>query len=276
MKFPPYSVLMSVYCKENPRYFNTSIKSMLCQTVKPEQFVIVEDGSLPDELEKVIIKYKNKFPELFSVVKLEKNSGLAIALDCGLKECRNELVARMDSDDISLKNRCEKQLEKFMENKTLALLGCNIAEFCDDPHVVTSLRNVPPDYKTICKQIKRRDPFNHPTVMFKKSEVIRCGGYGELRRRQDFDLFSRMINMGCYAENINEPLVLFRSNKDNYLRRKSKESCDSYIKVVKLNYQRGYCSILDLLYIIIAEKILQFMPMPVMIFVSDHLLRKKC
>lgn len=270
-----YSVLMSVYAKEEPEYLKLSIQSMLNQTVKPEQFVIVEDGSLPDKLHSVIKEYADTYKDIFSIVKLKNNCGLAVALDSGLKECRNEIVARMDSDDISLPERCEKQLKKFEVIPSLALIGTNIDEFYDDPKCVVSTRKVPSDYKSIKKYIKRRDPFNHPSVMFKKSEVIRCGGYGKLKRRQDFDLFSRMINMGCYAENIEESLVLFRSNRNNYRRRKSKESCSSYIKVQKMNYNRRYCSLIDLLYVVIAQAALYLMPLWMMKIVSDSLLREK-
>ncbi len=275
MKYPNYSVLMSVYYKENPEFLKESIESILGQTIKPDQFVIVKDGNLNEELDEIISEYENKFPMLFSIVYLNENCGLAIALDQGLKVCRNDLVARMDSDDISKPDRCEKQLNKFSEIKKLAILGSNIDEFYDDLNVISSSRVVPSDYADICKWIKRRNPFNHPTVMFKKSEVLRCGGYGTLKRGQDFDLFSRMINMGCYAENINESLLLFRSDEDNYFRRKSKTACDSYINVVRLNFKRGYCSLFDLIYVVVVEKTLQFMPLGMMKFVSDHFLREK-
>lgn len=270
-----YSVLMSVYHKDNPEYLRQSIESIMKQTIKPEQFVIVEDGPLTKALTDVIGSYVKSNSNLFSIVKLQRNYGLGVALDKGLIVCRNELVARMDSDDISLESRCEKQLKKFEENEALVLLGANIDEFYDDPKKIRTSRIVPSSYEDICKYIRRRDPFNHPTVMFKKSAVIRCGGYGSLRRRQDFDLFSRMINMGCYAENLNESLVLFRSNIDNYKRRKSKESCKSYINVVKNNYKRGYCSLFDLLYVIFAQEAIRLMPLGMMKIISDNLLRSK-
>ncbi len=277
MRYPSYSVLMSVYYKDTPEFLEESIESILGQTIRPDQFVIVKDGELTEELDAIISEYENKMPGIFSIVSLSENSGLAVALDQGLKVCKNELVARMDSDDISKPNRCENQLKKFAEIENLALLGSNIDEFYNNPNVVVSVRVVPSSYDEICKRIKRREPFNHPTVMFKRSEVIRCGGYGTLRRCQDFDLFSRMINMGCYAENIDESLLLFRSNEDNYYRRKSKEACNSFIQVARLNFQRGYCSFFDLMYVIIAGKTLQVMPIRLMKFVSDHFLReKKC
>lgn len=270
-----YSVLMSVYTKNSPSELKQSIDSMLSQTVLCDQFVLVEDGPLNDELSCLIDEYVIKNKGLFTTIKLKENIGLGKALDIGMNECRNELIARMDADDISLPMRCEKLLHLFSVNPELALAGTNIDEFYDDPAVIVSSRIVPSDYKGICKFIKRRNPFNHPSVMYKKSEVIRCGGYGTLRRKQDFDLFSRMVNSGCYALNIDESLLLFRSNEDNYLRRKNWENCKSYIAVEYANFKRGYCSLWDLLVVCLSQIIIHILPLAVMKKISDRFLRKK-
>ncbi len=270
----PYSVLMAVYNKDLPDELSQSIKSMLNQTVLCDQFVVVEDGPIGKELSRIIDQYSDKYNNLFTIVKLKENSGLGKALDIGLQECRNELVARMDADDISLPQRCEKLLELYDANPKLALAGTNIDEFYDNPNNIVSSRIVPSDYENICRFMKRRSAFNHPTVMFKKSEVIRCGGYGKMRRKQDLDLFARMINMNCYALNINESLLLFRSNENNYKRRKSWEYCKSYIDVERENYKRGYCSLWDLVVVTMGQIIMHIAPMGVMKKLSDTFLRK--
>ncbi len=270
-----YSVLMSVYAKENVEYLKLSIDSMFNQTVLPEQFVIVKDGPLTDELDAVISSYCEKYPDVMTIVSLPENVGLAKALDAGLKQCRNELVARMDSDDISLPTRCEKQINKFEEIEKLSVLGTNIDEFYDNPEEIVTSRVVPSSYDAIKKFIRRREPFNHPTIMFKKSEVLKAGGYGDLKRCQDFDLFSRMIGEGCYAENINESLLLFRSNENNYKRRKSWQSVKGNIAVVKRNYKRGYCSFFDLWFVVNARLVFFIMPTFIMKWLSNKLLRKK-
>lgn len=270
-----YSVLMSVYSKEKPDDFVASIESMLNQTVKCDEFVIVEDGSLTDELEKIVKEYEEKYPNIFHVVRLNQNVGLGKALDKGLVECRNDLIARMDADDISKPERCEKLLQLFKDNKHLSLAGTNIDEFYDDPENIVSSRVVPSDYESICKFMRRRSPFNHPTVMFRKCEVLRVGGYGNMRRKQDLDLFARMLNQNCYALNIDESLLLFRSNANNYQRRKSWEYCKSYIEVEKENYKRGYCSFIDLAVVTLGQTVMYVSPMWLMKLLSDKLLRKK-
>lgn len=269
-----YSVLMSVYAKDRAGYLTVAVESMLNQTVPPEEYVIVVDGPVPEAL-KVIVSEYEKNRELFTVIWLEKNGGLGNALNEGLKYCRNELIARMDADDISMPTRCEKELQRFKQNENLAICGTYIEEFYDKPENVHTMRKVPTQYESIKRFIRRRQPFNHPTVMFKKSEVIRCGGYGCLKRKQDFDLFSRMINNGCYALNIDESLLKFRADQDNYKRRKSWDYVKSSIYVGKLNFKRGYCSLFDLAYIVCGQIALYIMPLKLMTYVSDKMLREK-
>lgn len=270
-----YSVLMSVYYKNSIEELKQSVDSMLNQTVLCNQFVLVEDGPLGENLEQLVSEYEKKNENLFTVIRLPGNVGLGKALDAGIVECKNELIARMDADDISLPTRCERLLQLFEANSNLAIAGTNIDEFYDDPsHIVTS-RVVPSDYESIRKFMRRRSAFNHPTVMVRKSEVLRCGGYGQMRRKQDFDLFSRMLNMNCYALNINESLLLFRSNEDNYVRRKSWEYCKSSIDVAIVNFKRGYCSLWDLFIVICGQLFLHFTPMRIMKYMSDTFLRKR-
>lgn len=269
-----YTVLMSVYKKEDPKHLQESIDSMLAQTLFPNQFVLVKDGPLTDRLENVINEFLDKYEDLFTIVALENNIGLGRALDEGLKYCETELVARMDADDISLSDRCEKQVHCFKNDDKLSIVGTMIDEFYDDPTNIISSRNVPTKHNDIVKFMKRRSPFNHPSVMFKKSEVIRCGGYGVFRKKQDLDLFSRMINNGCITKNINESLLLFRSNEDNFKRRRSWSYCKSYIDVQKAIWKRDHCSFFDLLYVTFGQLLLYISPMWLMKWLSNTFLRK--
>ncbi len=269
-KLPTYSVLMSVYSRDNPQFLRLAIDSMLNQTVKTNDFVIVEDGEIGADLNSVIEEYSSKF-DCFNFIKLTRNVGLGKALDAGIKYCKNNYVARMDADDISLLNRCEKQLKVFAKDPTLSIVGSWVDEFDIDPNIVNSTRCVPEDNEQIKKFLRHRSPFNHPVVMFKKDDVLRCGGYGPLKRKQDMDLFSRMINMGCIGYNIQESLLLFRANIDNLKRRKSKEYRKSTIEVAKLNYKRNYISLSNLIYIVVGQFVILLLPN----FMLKRLLRKK-
>lgn len=269
-----YSVLMSLYKKEKPEYLKLAIESMLQQTVFPDEIVIVKDGSLTKELDEVVNQYKEMYPTLFNVVVSDKNIGLGKALNLGLKNCRNELVARMDTDDISKFDRCEKQLKEFEYNSKLDLLGSSVDEFYDTPNKVVSRRIVPIAHKDIYEFAKRRSAFNHPTVMYKKSKVLAVGGYGDLRRNQDVDLFGRMLFSGCIAGNLGESLLYFRSNDDLAKRRKSWENTKSYITTIKKFWKMGYASLGDYIMITVAQTGMFFMPVRVQHWVYRHFLRK--
>jgi glycosyltransferase involved in cell wall biosynthesis len=270
-----YSALMSVYKNDNEEYLKLAIESMLKQTIPPEQFVIVLDGEVPNETEKVINEYLNNHPNVFTLVKLRNNSGLATALNEGMNYCRNELIARMDADDISLPKRCERELERFTQNPKLDICGCNINEFYSEPENVKTVRAVPESYEEIRKFMRKRQPFNHPTIMYRKSKVIGVGGYRRLKRKEDFDLFSRMLSNGCYAENINESLYLYRANEDNYARRKSWQNFKSAVYVYWLHLKRKGCSWLDFIVMCIGELVFLIVPRKIMRKMSDSLLREK-
>lgn len=247
---------------------------MINQTIRPDEIVIVEDGPLTEELYEIVNDYKKKYPNLINVVINEKNLGLGLALNNGLKSCRNDLVARMDTDDISKLDRCEKQLSKFESNPELSIIGSWVDEFNNNPEEVISVRIVPENNNEIYNFGKKRSAFNHPTVMYRKSKVLENGGYSDLKRNQDVDLFGRMLFNGCKAYNIQESLLLFRSNIDLAKRRKSWQNTKSYIQTIKKFKKMGYSSFIDYQEVKIAQTILFLMPAKLQHLVYKKFLRK--
>ena len=269
-----YSVLMSVYAKEKTEYLRISLDSMLAQTVRPSEIVLVEDGPLTKELEDTIEQYKNDYPDILNVVVSEKNIGLGAALHLGTDHCSNELIARMDSDDISLATRCEKQLAEFAKNPELDIVGTMCSDFVENPENVISTRIVPTEQKAIYEFAKRRSPFNHISVMFKKSAVQKCGGYSDLRRNQDADLFGKMMFAGCKAYNINEVLVLARMTETRKVRRKQWSNVKGNIDIVHNFWKMGYASFKDYAVVSIAQIMLFLCPVRMQQFVYKKFLRK--
>lgn len=265
-----YSVLMSLYKKEKPAYLRLAIDSMLNQTVKPDEIVLVEDGPLTDELYAVLDEYDDKLTR----VRNEKNLGLGLALNVGLKVCRNELVARMDTDDISKPERCEKQLKRFGDRPELSIVGAWVDEFTESPEKVVSTRAVPTDSEAIYQFAKRRSAFNHPAVMYRKSAILAQGGYSDLRRNQDVDLFGRMLYAGDKAENVGEALLWFRSNDDLAKRRRSWENTWSYIDTIRRFWKMGYSSFMDYILVAVAQTGMYLMPVKVQHWVYQKFLRK--
>lgn len=265
-----YSVLMSLYKKEKPEYLRLAIDSMLNQTVAPDEIIMVEDGPLTDELYAVL----NEYPMLHRI-KNEKNVGLGLALNVGLKECRNELVARMDTDDCSKPERCQKQLERFFEKPYLTIVGSHIDEFVGDPSNVISQRIVPTTSEEIYNFAKKRSAFNHPAVMYSKTAVLENKGYADLKRNQDVDLFGRMQFEGYKAENIDESLLWFRSSDELAKRRKSWQNTWSYIATIRRFWKMGYSSFIDYLMVGIAQVGMFLLPTKVQSYVYKKFLRKQ-
>lgn len=265
-----YSFLMSVYAKENPNYLVSSIDSMINQTIKPDEIIIVEDGPLTEDLYKVLDSYGKKIKR----IKNDNNLGLALSLNKGLNSCRNNLVARMDSDDISKNDRCEKQLKFFKNNPNVDIVGTWIEEFADSISNIVSIRKVPCEYSDIYNYAKRRSAFNHPTVMYKKDKVLQNGGYSNLRRNQDVDLFGRMLFSGCKAANIGESLLYFRTDNNLFKRRKSWENTKTYINTIKKFWKMGYSSYLDYLIVLFAQTCMFILPTKLQNLVYSYLLRK--
>lgn len=238
-----YSVLMSVYIKESPNYLKQAINSILLQSVVPNDFVLVCDGKLTQELEAVIDEYAIKFPQLFQIVRLEKNQGLGKALKIGISYCKNEYIARMDSDDISVPCRCEKQLKKLSNDLSLMLCGSLIAEFDGDVKNVIGFRNTPCSYEHILHYAKTRNPINHMTVMFCKTAVLEAGNYQDMPLAEDYYLWGRMLHKGMKMENINETLVYARTGKEMYKRRGGVKYLLKSIRIQKAFFQMGFISL---------------------------------
>lgn len=220
---PSISVLMSVYKNDNPGFLREAIKSMIEQSYAPDEFVIVEDGPLPEAIRNVLDEYQRKYEGLFYRIKLENNQGLGIALGIGVKHCKNNLIARMDSDDLACSNRLELQITEFLNDPSLELVGGMIEEFYDSPEKIAAKRTVPLVQNEIYKRVKTRTPFNHVTVMFKKSAVLSVGNYPKVRFAQDYYLWIEMIHAKCHMKNIEDTLVLVRTGSDMFKRRGGKQ-----------------------------------------------------
>lgn len=213
-----FSVLMSVYYKENPKYLKDAIESVLNQTVKADEIVIIKDGKLTVELDMILEEYTNKYKGLFKIIEFKSNRGLGVALREGVLSCSNEIIARMDTDDIARKDRFEKQL-KILKDKNLDIVGSNIAEFDGEITNVISNRTVPENSKDIKLFSKKRNPFNHMTVMYRKDAVLKAGNYEEFLWFEDYNLWVRMFMAGAKAYNIQENLVNARTGREMFARR---------------------------------------------------------
>lgn len=214
-----FSVLMSLYYKEKASNLRECFDSLLNQTIKADEWVVVEDGVLTDELYKVLDEYQSKYPSLIKRYPFKENRGLGLALRDGLIVCSNELVARMDTDDIARSDRFEKQLQMFKDDETLDICGSHIKEFDGNIENILAIRKVPITHEEIIKYQKKRDAFNHMTVMYKKSAVLKAGNYEHCPLMEDTYLWARMIVSGAKCKNVDDYLVFARTGHDMFERR---------------------------------------------------------
>lgn len=214
-----YSVLMSVYHKENAEYLRTAMDSIWNQTIPTDDFVLVCDGPLNEELDAVIEEMKSEHSDTLHIVRLEKNGGLGNALNEGIKHCKHELVARMDSDDISRADRCERQLSVFQSYPDVSVVSGIVEEFTVSTSEIEARRVPPETQEEIISFAKKRNPFNHPCVMYEKSAVEAAGGYQDFYLLEDYYLWIRMLQNGSQGYNLQEPLLWMRAGSDMYKRR---------------------------------------------------------
>lgn len=231
---------MSVYIKEKPNYLKQAIESIQAQTLPTDDFVLVCDGPLTTELNAVISDKQNEMGEILQVVRMPKNGGLGNALNEGIKYCKNELVARMDSDDIAYPKRCEKQVNVFNKFPQISICSAIVEEFTTDPNIVDARRVPPETNQEIVQFAKKRNPFNHPCVMYKKSAVIVVGSYQNFYLLEDYYLWLRMLLAGYEGYNIQEPLLHMRAGSDMYLRRAGWKYAKAQVKLFKFMRQQGF------------------------------------
>jgi glycosyltransferase involved in cell wall biosynthesis len=239
-----YSVLMSVYYREKAEYLRQSIESVVHQTISPDEFMIVCDGTLTDELDAVLEEYREKYPKLIKLLRLKENKGLGKSLNAGLSKCRNELIARMDSDDICFLDRMERELRAINE-KQAAIVSGPVVEFEGSIENVLQQKTVPQTDEEIRRYMRRRNPFNHPAVMFRRSCVMAAGGYKDFPMFEDYYLWVRMLKKNFTGYNLQEPVLYMRAGEELYERRGGVSYARQVIRFRKYLLTSGVSNIAD-------------------------------
>lgn len=215
----PFSVAMSVYRSDNPDFFDRALSSIIDdQTIKPNEIVLVVDGPVSNEINNVINKYEKKY-EIFNVIRLEQNGGLGNALKIAVENATHELIARMDSDDVSVPTRFEEQLKYFETNPEIDIVGGDITEFIGEENNIVGKRSVPLSNESIREYMKTRCAMNHVSVMYKKKAVESAGGYQDWFWNEDYYLWIRMWLNGTVFANTGSVLVNVRVGEEMYQRR---------------------------------------------------------
>ncbi len=233
MEYLPFSVAISVYYKDNPIFFDRALQSITDnQTILPNEIVLVCDGPLNNQLDLVIEKYQRKYSNL-KVIRFTENKGLGNALKEAVSNSSYELIARMDSDDVSVFDRFEQQLRFFGKNSKVDIVGGDITEFIGNENNIVGKRCVPVCDKDIKQCMKKRCAMNHVSVMFKKTAIQAAGGYQDWFWNEDYYLWIRMqLNDAIFA-NTGTVLVNVRVGSEMYQRRGGKKYYTSEIGLQK-------------------------------------------
>ena len=234
-----FSIAMSIYKSDNPEYLKIAIDSIINQTLKPAEIVVVGDGPVPDTILKVIDEVKKKATQKnidLRFLPQSQNQGLGEALRIACEHCKYDYIARMDSDDISLPDRFEKQMKCFYEDESISVVGGMITEFVDEPRNIVNLRILPLDDAGIKRFMSSRCGVNHVTVIFKKEDLLRAGNYRSDYRQEDYYLWARMMKTGCKFRNISDVVVNVRSGANQFARRGGWTYFKDHMAIFRLMY----------------------------------------
>lgn len=268
-----FSVLLSLYIKEQPSFLQQSLDSLLSQTLQPSEIVLVKDGPLTSELDTVVSDFATRCASL-KVVTLPQNQGLGRALNEGLKYCSYDLVARMDTDDVAKPDRFEKQVQLFTQRPDIDICSAWIDEFEGDISHITSIRKLPETHEAIVCYAKSRCPINHPVVMFKKSAVQAAGGYLHFPLFEDYYLWVRMMMNGAHFYNIQESLLWFRFSPDVFKRRGGWKYAMDECRFQSLLRKKGFISWTEYTKNVCIRLTARLMPNSLRTWVYKRLLRK--
>lgn len=272
---PKFSVLLSVYAKESPLYFKESLQSIFRQTLLPSEFIVICDGPLTEELDEVICQAQRQYSELIKVFRLRENGGLGNALNKGLTLCENEIVVRMDSDDIAFPERCERQLRFMATHPEVDVLSCTLAEFNNSIKNVQCLRRLPEEHRELSRFARLRCPANHPSVVFRKSKVLNAGGYQHFYLFEDYYLWARMLMNGAVFHSLPEPLLYFRMNDAAFARRRGKLYNQSEWKLQREFLRMKFTTPFQFIRNIILRMLPRYLPTPFLSLFYHYVLRKR-
>lgn len=267
------SVLMSVYKKEKPEFLIESVESMINQTRKPDEIVIVEDGQLTQELNIALQKLKDRYRNLIFTYPLKENVGLGLALKYGVEQCRFPLIARMDTDDVAYRDRLRMQEQAFISDPELDIIGGHISEFIEDINDPITKRYVPLEHSEIVRFQQKRSAFNHMTVMFKKDSVLKAGNYEHGLYMEDDLLWHNMLSRGMKSKNLDYVLCYVRVGDGMYERRGGFAYFQYYKNARKLMFKRNQISRFSYYYSLLVQLIVALVPTPIRQFVFIKFLR---
>lgn len=267
------SVVMSVYKNDDIAFFEEAVESILDQSYLPIEIIIVVDGAVSEEINKLLVSYENE--KLFRIIRLLENKGLANALNVGIAEAKGNYIARMDSDDICFEDRFKKQID-FIVKENLDIVGGQIIEFGKNIEDVVSFRKVPLEHSKMINFMKTRSPFSHPTILFRREVFFDLDGYDVSIFPEDYDFFIRAYLKGFKFGNIDENVLWFRLGEDRSKAIKRRWGISYAKKEMKLyrNFLKlGFYNYQDFIKVVCIKIPLRILPFSIYKFIYFKILR---
>jgi glycosyltransferase involved in cell wall biosynthesis len=269
------SVLLPIYIKDEAPFFKDCLESIFNQTLLPSEIIIIKDGIIQESINSIISEYINLNKISIVEFQFETNQGMGIAFAKGVELCNSELIARMDADDICIPDRFELQHNQFAVNPILDICGGWMNEFNEKIEDILSVKTAPESHDAILKYSKKRNPFNHPTVMFKKMKCIEAGNYMPKKYYEDYNLWVRMLLKGAIGYNIPKALCYFRTNENFFLRRGDMSKLSDEVQAMYEFYKMNHISIFDFVHLLAIRVFFRILPSFIRKFLYQKLLRSK-
>lgn len=269
-----FTVILPVYIKENPLYLKKALESIWDdQTLKPKQIIIIEDGPLTDALYSEIQSWKDYLGDTLDVTSFKTNVGLGIALKKGIDLAKYDLIARMDADDIAHPSRFQMQIDFMIQNPHISVCGSSVTEFINEGELLLE-RQVPESHSEIVQYSKRRNPLNHPTVVFRKATLNQLGSYEDMRAFEDYFLWLKLLKGGALFSNLALPLVNMRVGSSFIARRTGFKYAQNECKFWLSSFQRSYISALDLFFNLLTRTFVRLLPLCFLEFIYSRSRKK--
>lgn len=265
-----FSCLYPLYYESRLNEVKTSFSSIINQSLKANEILIIFDGPIKKEIVLFLQKFKKK--NRIKIIKFKKNLGLGGVLKKTIKLTKYEVIIRADADDINKKKRFESLINFLKKNPDVHVVSSLIKEKSLKEYFV---KKIPLTYKEILKIKNFRNPINHPAVAFKKKAVLKSGGYEVVPYFEDYFLWLKMINKNFIFKNINKVLVVSNINQNFYTRRSGLRYFKNYLFFLNKIYSKKYINIYEYMINFVIRFFIYILPLEFLIFFYKNFNNRK-
>lgn len=267
------TVVVRLYHGDTVAGLERTVKSLLAQTRRPDEIILVRDPETPADIADSARSYATDYPETVRVHQTADPTNRGGALKTGVAAATHDLVAILDCGDVSVPERLERQAVYLDEHPSVDVVGSYTAEFGNDPDRPHSTREVPTDPADVAAFARFRAPVHQTSVLFRRDAVLNVGNYRELDRMEDYDLWVRMLVADKSIANLPEVLAKAHADASLYARRGGLSYLRREIELQWYFYRIGFVSAPELLRNVAFRAPVRLLPRRARKVVYERLLR---